>query len=220
MPITTKVRIWDAPIRLFHWALVLLICGAWVTQRNGWMELHYLCGEALLALLLFRVVWGFVGSDTARFGFFLKSPREAITHLIHLPRREPDTELGHNAAGGWMVLGLLGLLLAQVGTGLISNDEEAFVEGPLRHLVSKEASDFASRLHHWTFDLIQIAVLLHVTAIVVYLIVKGHNLVRPMITGTKEMPAGIAAPRLVSPLLALGILAATAAAVAAVVRWL
>src|SRR5579863_5025168 len=104
------MRIWDLPVRLFHWTLVILIFTSWLSSRMLWMRLHVFCGLSILTLLLFRIVWGFIGSDTARFTHFLKSPIEAIRHLIQLPRREPDTEVGHNAAGGWMVLGLLGLL--------------------------------------------------------------------------------------------------------------
>ena len=109
------MRIWDAPIRLFHWALVILVGCAWLTQEFGWMELHFLCGYSILTLLLFRMAWGFVGSDTARFAWFLKSPFVALWHLATLHPREPDTEIGHNAAGGWMVLLMLALLTVQVG---------------------------------------------------------------------------------------------------------
>ncbi len=179
----TKVRFWDIPTRLFHWTLVLLVCFSWLTVQMFWMQLHYLSGEAILVLLLFRIVWGFVGSDTSRFGRFLKSPFAAIAHLRHIRRREPDTELGHNAAGGWMVLGLLGLLLLQVGTGLFSSDDDAAVEGPLRHLVGSGASAFLTDLHGFVFTAIQIAVVLHVGALLLYFVLKGHNLVRPMITG-------------------------------------
>ena len=217
---TRTVAIWDIPTRLFHWCLVLLLCCSWVTQYKGWMDLHFLSGEAILTLLLFRLVWGFVGSDSARFRLFLKSPAAALRHLTHLRRREPDIEIGHNAAGGWMVLGLLGLLLAQVVTGLFTNDDESFIEGPLRHLVSKQVSDTLSIVHGWVFTLIEIAVVLHVTAIVVYLVVKGHNLVRPMIVGTKDMPDNVVSPRLISPLRAAVVLIGAACVVAALVRWL
>ena len=214
----TKVIIWDLPIRLFHWLLVFLVAFSWVTQWRGWMELHYLSGEAILVLLLFRVAWGFVGSDTARFGFFLKSPLAAIQHLMHLRRREPDTELGHNAAGGWMVLALLGLLFAQVATGMFSGDDDALIEGPMRHLVSKNLSDTLTKAHGVVFDLIQIAVVLHVVAIVVYLVLKGHNLVRPMLTGHKTIPGKVSVPRLVSPTWGGAIVLVAIAAVAALLR--
>src|SRR5271154_2539662 len=98
------MRIWDLPTRLFHWTLVILILTSWLSAQLDWMRLHIWCGFAVLTLLLFRLIWGFIGSDTARFAYFLKSPIAAAQHLMHLHRREPDTEVGHNAAGGWMVL--------------------------------------------------------------------------------------------------------------------
>ena len=220
MSAKTKVRVWDAPTRLFHWALVLLLCGSWITQWKGWMNLHFLCGESILTLLLFRLIWGFVGSDTARFRTFLKSPAAALRHLSTLHRREPDTELGHNAAGGWMVLGLLGLLLLQVGSGLFGSVEVDEVEGPLRHLVSARIGEWLGNLHGYVFTAIQIAVAGHIIAILVYLVLKGHNLVRPMITGTKTIEGPIIAPRLVSPIRAVAILVVAAAAVAALIRYL
>ncbi len=215
---TTKVRVWDAPTRCFHWTLVALVFFCWLTQEKGWMELHFLSGEAVLALVLFRIGWGFVGSQTARFAAFLKHPMAALHHLKDLPKREPDTELGHNAAGGWMVLGLLGLLLLQVGTGMFANDDESFIEGPLRHLVSKGISDLAGKVHEASFALIQIAVALHVLAIMVYLVLKGHNLVRPMILGTKEIAGPVTHPTMVGPLRAIVLLAVAAAAVWALVH--
>ncbi len=220
MPPTQKVRIWDIPTRLFHWVLVLLVFFSWLTQAKGWMQLHFLSGETILALLLFRIVWGFAGSESSRFGSFLKSPMAALRHLKDLRKREPDTELGHNAAGGWMVLGFLGLLLLQVGTGLFSNDDDSFVEGPWRHLVSKDVSDQLTKLHDYVFDLIEIAIVLHVAAILVYLALKGHNLVRPMIVGTKEIGGAVVSPKLVSPLRAMAILVVAAAVVAALIRFL
>lgn len=220
MSSTIKVRIWDAPTRLFHWTLVLLLCGSWITQWKGWMNLHFLCGETILTLLLFRLIWGFVGSDTARFRTFLKSPAAALRHLSTLHRREPDTELGHNAAGGWMVLGLLGLLLFQVGTGLFANDDDSLTEGPLRHLVSKGTSDFLSKMHGLAFTALEIAVLLHIAAIVVYLVLKGHNLIGPMIVGTKRIPEPVTAPQLASPARAIVVLGGVAFAVAAMLRFL
>lgn len=217
MSSTTKIRVWDLPTRLFHWLLVVLLGLSWLTQWWGWMDLHYLFGEAILTLLLFRVAWGFVGSDTARFGFFLKSPAAALRHLMHPRRREPDTELGHNAAGGWMVLALLGLLFAQIGTGLFANDEDAFVEGPLRHLVSRAFSDTLSQLHGVIFTLTEVAVILHIAAIAAYRILKGHDLVWPMITGRKAIDAPVTPPAIVGPAKAVVVLGVAILAVAALV---
>ena len=211
------MRVWDAPIRLFHWAIVILIFVSWLTQRQGWMELHMLSGYSMLTLLLFRIVWGFIGSDTARFSRFLKSPLAALRHLAHLRRREPDLEIGHNAAGGWMVLAMLGLLAAQVATGLCANDD-ILAEGPLADFVGKEQSDWLTRLHGLNFMAIQLTILAHVVVIALYYLLKGQNLVKPMITGKKRLPGAMPAPRMVHPVLAVGVLGIAAGAVALFVR--
>lgn len=218
MSSATQVRVWDVPTRLFHWTLVLLVCFSWLTVELFWMQLHYLSGEAILALLLFRIAWGFAGSDTARFCRFLKGPRAAIEHLMHIRRREPDTELGHNAAGGWMVLLLLALLLLQVGTGLFSSDDEAAVEGPLRHLVGGGTGALLTDIHELAFSALQLAVASHVAAVLVYLLLKGQNLVGPMIRGTKQIDGPIAPPRFVHAAWAAAILGAAAALVAGLLR--
>jgi cytochrome b len=207
-----SVKVWDAPTRLFHWAIVLLLGASWLTESRGWMELHMLSGYSMLALLLFRLAWGFVGSDTARFGRFLHSPIVALNHLSRLHRREPDTEIGHNAAGGWMVLVMLLLLMVQVGTGLCANDD-IMTEGPLFNYVGKEWSDWLTHIHALNFLYLKIAVGLHLLAIATYAVLKRHNLVRPMITGSKRLPPGTKAPRLANPLWALVLFAVVAAAV-------
>lgn len=211
------IKVWDLPTRVFHWALVVLIFLAWLTQQLEADTWHYRIGETILTLLLFRVAWGFVGSDTARFVKFLRSPLAALEHLSHLRGREPDTEIGHNAAGGWMVLVLLGLLALQTGTGLFSQDEDV-TEGPLKHLISDDQSNFIARIHATVFWVILAAVAMHVAAVTAYVVLKRHDLVRPMLTGTKSLPSGTPAPRLVSPLWALPILAAAAGAVTWLVR--
>jgi cytochrome b len=213
------VQVWDAPTRLFHWAIVVLLCTSWLTQQFIWMELHVLTGYTMCTLLLFRVVWGFVGSDTSRFSRFVKSPLAALHHLSRLHRREPDTEIGHNAAGGWMVVLMLVLLAVQVGTGLCANDD-ANTEGPLVKYVGKERSDWLSHFHSVNFKLIEIAVALHIAAIVAYAVMKRHDLVRPMITGRKLLPARITAPAMASPLLALVLFAIAAGTVGFLANWL
>jgi cytochrome b len=212
-----RIRVWDLPTRLFHWALVVLLFLAWATQEYNHMEWHEWIGYTILALLIFRVVWGLIGSDTSRFSWFLRSPLAALRHLKHLHRREDDTEVGHNAAGGWMVLVMLALILVQAGTGLFANDD-ANTEGPLMHFVSKDQSDYLSHIHSINFNLIEIAIALHVLAIVAYLVLKRHNLVGPMITGTKRLPEWVGAPRMRSPLLALAVLIVAAGVVAWVVQ--
>jgi cytochrome b len=181
------------------------------------MELHFLSGYSIIALLLFRLVWGFVGSETSRFSHFLKSPFAALRHLAQLHRREPDTGIGHNAAGGWMVLVMLMLLAVQVATGLFANDD-GDTEGPLFRYVSKDRSDWLSHIHAVNFTLIQIAVLAHIAAIAAYAVLKRHDLVRPMITGRKHLPAELAPPVLVGPGRAIALLAVAALAVGVLVN--
>jgi cytochrome b len=204
--------VWDLPTRLFHWILVVLIFVAWLSAWRGWMQLHVACGLTILTLLLYRLIWGVVGSDTARFSHFLKNPLAALGHLRHLPRREPDIEVGHNAAGGWMVLVMLALLVAQVATGLCSNDD-VLTEGPLAATIGKDRSDWLTHIHHLNFDLIEIAISLHVLAIITYRVLKGQNLLLPMISGKKRLPGATRAPRMMHPVLALAALIVSALAV-------
>jgi cytochrome b len=199
---------------LVHWGLVGLLGLSWWSAETGRMELHLTSGYLALGLLLFRVGWGLWGSDSARFVRFLRSPLAALVHLRDFPRRGPDTEIGHNAAGGWMVLVLLGLLLLQVGTGLLA-DDQVLTRGPLAHLVSGDTSDRATGLHIWNFNLILTAVGLHVAVVLLYALVKRHDLVRPMLTGRKRLPAEAArqAPRMAPTGRALGWAAVVAVAV-------
>jgi cytochrome b len=203
------VKVWDLPTRVFHWAIVLLVLASWFTNRMNWMQLHFLSGYTMLGMLVFRLLWGFLGSETARFRAFLKSPAEALRHLRHAFVREPDTEIGHNAAGGWMVLVLLALLLVQVATGLGSNDD-VMVEGPLAKYVGKEMSDRLGAIHSINFTLIELAVLAHVGAVLAYWLLKRQNLLRPMITGIKRMPASVRAPLMAGPVRAAAAIASAA----------
>jgi cytochrome b len=208
------MRVWDAPVRLFHWALVALVLAAILSiEVFNNLRIHMLIGQAILVLLVFRIVWGFIGSDTARFGQFLRNPVHAVTHLMQMTKKEPDTEVGHNAAGGWMVLVLLLVLLAQVATGLLSADEESFVEAPLNHLVGGALGGRILSWHRLIFDGILVLVGAHVLAVIAYAVLKRHNLVRPMITGKKKLPAATPQPRMRSPWLGLAVAVGSAVAV-------
>lgn len=206
------MRVWDLPVRLFHWSIVLLIGLSYVSVRNNYMRVHLVSGFTLLALLLFRIVWGVIGSETARFSRFLRSPLMALHHLRHFGRREPDSQVGHNEAGGWMVLVLLLALGVQTGTGLFANDDGA-TEGPLAKYVEKATSDWLSGIHAKSFNVLIGLMALHVLAVVGYAVIKRQNLLRPMITGKKRLPAATPAPRMASSLLALAILILAGAAV-------
>jgi len=211
------VKVWDFWVRLVHWAIVLLIGLSWWAMQTNRVQLHFLSGYTVLTLVLFRLGWGLIGSDTARFARFLRSPLAALRHVARLRRREPDIEIGHNAAGGWMVLVLLGLLLTQALTGLFA-DSGYGDYGPLAKRVSGATSDWLTGIHHRNFNLILAAAGLHVLAVLVYRVLKGHNLVRPMVTGMKTLPATAAAPRMGSPRLAAALLGAAALLVYGVSR--
>ncbi|HSU05409.1 MAG TPA: cytochrome b/b6 domain-containing protein [Acetobacteraceae bacterium] len=212
------MKVWDAPTRLFHWSIVVLVFTSWLCAHQGWMDWHLRSGYCIFALLLFRLVWGLIGSDTARFSRFLRSPVAAFFHLAQFPRREPDNEIGHNAAGGWMVLIMLVLLALQVATGLCANDD-VMTEGPFAETVGKDRSDWLAHIHVLNFMAIEILILLHVCAVLAYAVVKRHNLIWPMVTGRKRFMAMARAPRIASPILAAAVMAAAAGIVAFVVTW-
>jgi cytochrome b len=213
------ILVWDLPIRLFHWLTVALVAVAYITWRLNWMDWHAYAGDALLALVLFRLAWGIIGSDTARFVRFLASPRAAFRHLAHILRREPDEQVGHNPAGGWMVMLILGLLLGQTLTGIIDNNDVADA-GPLTNIMPAWLSNLIDNLHGWLWDALLAAIALHVIAIVLYAVAKRQNLVRPMLTGRKTLPADARPPRVASPLSAVLALASTAAVAAVLASFL
>lgn len=183
-----QIPVWDWSVRLFHWALVVLIAAAWATAEAGvdYMQWHMRCGYAVLTLLLFRLLWGLVGSGSARFGSFLRGPRAVLAYARAWFSPKPQHFLGHNPLGGWMVIVLLLLVGVQAGTGLFANDD-IFNEGPLARLVSGDASDLLTAIHKVNFNLLLAAVGLHVSAVLLYLL-RGENLLRAMFTGRK--PAG------------------------------
>ena len=212
------MRVWDAPTRLFHWAIVLLMAFSYVSIQKDWTQLHFLSGYTVLTLLLFRLAWGFIGSETSRFRQFIRSPVLALRHIAAFGQRGPDTEIGHNAAGGWAVLAMLAALLVQVGTGLFSNDD-IDAQGPLAHDVSKRTSDWLSGIHSLSFWVLLALVAVHILAIIAYAAVKRHDLVRAMVTGKKRLPANLRQPRFASPALAAAILAVSAGLVWALVKF-
>jgi len=171
----------------------------------------------VLTLLLFRLAWGFLGSETAQFRHFLGNPVQALRHLSHFRQREPDTQVGHNAAGGWVVLIMLVLLAVQVVSGLFSGARHrpGAVAGPLAKYVTASTGDLARFVHDANFNLLVAVLGLHVLAILAYALVKRHDLVRPMITGMKRLPATTRQPRMASP-----VLAALVAGLAGVAVWL
>ncbi len=179
------VRVWDLPLRVFHWALVLCIIGSLVSITIGgnWMAWHMRFGYCILALMLFRVVWGFVGSRYARFGDFLSGPANIVRYLRGAP--EARASAGHNPLGSLSVVAMIVLLLAQATMGLFANDD-VFTEGPLVKFISKETSDAITGWHHLNGFVICVLIVLHLAAIAFYRFARDQRLVRAMVGGDKR----------------------------------
>lgn len=204
------VRVWDLPTRLFHWVLALAVVALVVTAKIGGnaMIWHFRLGYLVLALVVFRILWGLVGGRWSRFSSFVRSPGTVLRYLRGDSRSDEHLDVGHNPLGSLSVLALLFFLTLQVGTGLVADDEIANV-GPLNRFVS---SAVASQATHWHKDygqwILLALVAMHIVAILFYLLGKGKNLVRPMISGDKPLPPGTppaadgAAPRLLALVLA------------------
>lgn len=187
-----RVRLWDPLLRGFHWLLATLVIANWLLGKIGPndMSLHFWLGYTILALLIFRLIWGFVGPEPARFTSFLRGPSAVLNYARHLPSREPSFTPGHNPMGGLSVIAMLLVLLYQVGTGLISDPEDFINVGPLAGAVGSDIATEAPGWHAVGADLILILVLLHVGVILFYRIWKNEDLIRPMITGWKWVRRG------------------------------
>jgi cytochrome b len=194
-----RAPLWDLPVRLFHWSLPVLLITAWASAELDELQVHEWCGYTVLVLVAFRIVWGFIGSRHARFRDFLRSPAAAIRYLRG---REPERE-GHSPAGGWSVLAMLALLLAQGVTGLFNSDDIGF-SGPLAYALDDELVDALAAWHEINFNLLLALVALHVATVLFYWFRRGRNLVRPMLTGGESSAAGPVTPAwLALPVIAL-----------------
>ncbi len=188
-PTTSPVKVWDLPIRITHWLLVFLFGLLWWSGENHVEQVHFLAGYAMVAVLIFRLLWGFVGSSTARFHYFVRGPRGLLGYLSH---GRNWSKIGHTPLGALSVVVMLTLLIAQVAMGLIQAEEEdgAIVGGPLSHLVDPTTASLAHELHESIFSLLLYFVALHIGAILFHRIVRGRRLTRAMITGRDEYPQG------------------------------
>lgn len=214
-----EILVWDIPTRAFHWLTAVLVLAAYLTWRLDLMDWHAICGDALLTLIIFRLLWGFFGSDTTRFASFVAGPRAALQHLAHLFRREPDHQVSHNPAGGLMVLLLIAFLLGETLSGLYVNND-VVDEGPLTEHVAAPVANAITTLHWVLWDALLAAIALHLLTILAYALGKGQNLLTPMITGKKRMPAAIAQPRMASVIRAGLLIAVSALIAAALARYL
>jgi cytochrome b len=189
-----KVRLWDLPVRLVHWSFVLLLPALWWTGEEGELELHRTIGYVMLALVLFRLVWGVIGSATARFAGFVRGPGAILAYLRGDDGGTPV--IGHNPVGALSVVVLLGLLTAQVGFGLFAQDVDGIESGPLTYLVEYDTADWAREWHHLLFNVLLGVIVLHVAAIVWYRVFRRDDLMTPMVTGSKAFETAVEPPAL------------------------
>ena len=190
------MRVWDFPLRLFHWALFVSIVGAIISAKAGVLWVHERFGLTVLGLITFRIVWGFMGGHYARFHQFLAMPRMAFKELQTLIKSAPESDsksnieekVGHSVLGSYAVLGLLGIPLFMAISGTMSNDDVLF-DGPLAHLVP-DVTDKATSAHHFGEKLLFIILFLHIGAILFYKYKKKRNLTKAMVTGNVDaMPS-------------------------------
>lgn len=220
-----SIPVWDIWVRLFHWALVLVIAASFVTDQVSDLDSHYLAGLTVLGLVIFRLLWGVVGSPTARFSHFIKGPRAVLAYVKYAFGRRPSFSFGHNPAGAVMVIVLLLLLLAQAVSGLFNTDDVLF-EGPLYDNASSAVTDFMGSWHAAFGNLILAFIGLHIAVVLLYRLFKSENLVRALITGSARLPRAVSTAvaqngeaKFASPLKAI-VCMVIAAAVPLAIHWL
>lgn len=227
-----KAKVWDLPIRLFHALIILLVAVQWWTGEQlddpipagGWdpFVLHVWSGCSILALVLFRIVWGLVGSTTARFSQFLKGPVTIFRYIRGLFSRGQPHVAGHNPLGGWSVALMLAFLLVLPLLGLFGANEDQMGAppiGPLSDMVDTDLADTFAHWHHEGWEIFMIIFLIHIAAALFYLIVKRQNLIGAMITGRANVE-GAETLRFRPLWLAVLILAITGGVVGAALKWL
>jgi cytochrome b len=205
-----EILVWDLSTRLFHWLLVALVAVCFVTAKAGGnaMQYHEWSGITILALLVFRTIWGFVGSQPSRFRDFVKGPAAVWRYAMALVKGNSARYLGHNPLGGWSVLAMLLALFTQACLGLFANDD-IITEGPLYLWVSKPTSDWLTGIHKLNQYLIMVLAAVHLLAVLFYFFVKHDNLIKPMITGIKHWTGNDTAPT-IAPIWLAGVIAALA----------
>ncbi|MBK6469812.1 MAG: cytochrome b/b6 domain-containing protein [Betaproteobacteria bacterium] len=191
-PATVAIRVWDLPTRIFHWTLALAVAGSVLSAKIGGdaMVWHFRLGYLVLTLLAFRIVWGLVGGRWSRFVRFAYAPATLLRYLRGRAAPQEQLDVGHSPTGALSVFALLGVLLVQLGTGLVADDEIAN-QGPLNRFVGSDTVMSATSWHKgWGQWLVLALVALHIAAIAFYLLKKNTNLVQPMLTGDKPLPPG------------------------------
>lgn len=175
--------VWDVPTRLFHWLLVGLLGFSWWSAETNHMDWHQYSGITVCGLIVFRILWGFIGTSTARFAHFVKGPRAVWSHVRLADTSIPPATLGHNPMGGWSVIALLLMVCVQFGSGLFAVDVDGIESGPLSYLVEFDQGRSAAKLHGVSFNLLLALIVVHIAAVLFYLFAKRRNLIWAMITG-------------------------------------
>jgi len=189
-PDTVRRRIWDVPTRLFHWALVgTVLTGLYLGEYRDFstIQLHFYFGYATGGLLVFRLLWGIIGPAHARLGALFPSPRALVAYLRTLFARRPSGTPGHNPVGALSVLAMLAALSVQVVTGLCSEDDGLFSEGPLAAYLNGSTVLTMTAVHYWSSRVVMALIVLHLAAILFYRLWKREDLVTAMITGWKTV---------------------------------
>ena len=181
-----KIKVWDLPTRIFHWGMILLLVSLWWTADIGEMDWHQVLAYTLMILIIFRLIWGVIGSDTSRFSHFIKHPKTVLSYMKQTKHQGVYLSVGHNPLGGYMVIALIVLVSAQLMSGLFTSDD-IFTEGPLYSLVSNEIGSLMTWLHKKVFYVMLGLAGIHVLA-VIYHGIKGDKLIVAMITGYKQVP--------------------------------
>lgn len=193
----SKVRVWDLPTRTFHWLLAVLVLLQFGTAEWDWLDMHWHMrfGYSVLALVVFRIAWGFVGSDTSRFSNFVCGPVRAWRFFKASLTDHEQRTTGHNPLGAWSVLAMLASLALQAVTGLFASDD-IITFGPLTSRVSDSTVALMTRIHSWNRNVLLVLIALHIIAVVVHLIGKRDNLIGPMLSGNKTFTGPVAVPRI------------------------
>lgn len=193
------INVWDLPTRIFHWTLVGLFVFLIISGDMGddLIEWHFYAGYLLSGLILFRIIWGMIGSRYSRFTMLVRHPKTTMKYLKRMFNGNAEHYYGHNPAGGTMVITLLVLLALQVMTGLVTTDEVIW-DGPFYGAVSEQVSNIGGELHKTIQDLLQLLVVLHVAAIIFHRLKYNDPLVPAMIHGKKPDMGGAISARNVS----------------------
>jgi cytochrome b len=186
--LASRQRLWDWPVRICHWSMVVLIAACWWTAEIHDIVVHSYCAYVLLGVVVFRVYWGFWGGSTARFSQFVRRPGKVLAYMKTLPQRQAQISAGHNPVGGYSVLALLSIMLLQIGLGLFAIDVDGFDGGPFADYLSFKTSRMMADWHEVTFNVLLALIVLHIAAVLFYLVWRRQNLTAAMLHGKAILP--------------------------------